>query len=269
MNKAVILARGLGTRMRRADSSARLDAAQQAVAQTGLKAMIPVGRPFLDYILSGLADAGYQEACLVIGPEHQAVVDHYSVVAPPRRIQVSFAVQEKPRGTADALLAAEEFAAEEDFVCINSDNYYPVAVLQEMRIVGEPAVALFDRATLTTKGNISEEKIRKYAICEVGEDGYLRAILEKPSEQAWSAAPADVLVSMNCWRFSSPIFEACRCAPLSPRGEFELPVAVGEAMRSFGMRIRAVRCEEGVLDLSSRTDVAVVAERLKGVRAEP
>jgi hypothetical protein len=43
--KAVILARGLGTRMRRSDASARLDAAQSQVADEGLKAMIPIGRP--------------------------------------------------------------------------------------------------------------------------------------------------------------------------------------------------------------------------------
>jgi len=57
IEKAVILARGLGTRMRKADSAARLDPTQAAAADTGIKAMIPVGRPFLDYVLSALADA--------------------------------------------------------------------------------------------------------------------------------------------------------------------------------------------------------------------
>lgn len=269
MNKAVVLARGLGTRMRRADPAARLDAEQEAAAASGLKAMIPVGRPFLDFVLSGLADAGYGEACLVIGPEHESIVQHYSRVSPPKRIEVRFAVQARPLGTADAVLAAEPFASGEDFLCINSDNYYPVAVLREMRAVGEPAIALFDRRTLLEKGNISEEKIRKYAICEAGEDGYIRDIVEKPPEDVWTAASGSALVSMNCWRFSSAIFEVCRRAPLSPRGEYELPVAVGEAVRNFGMRLRVVQCREGVLDLSSRADVAEVAARLKNIRAEP
>ncbi len=269
MNKAVVLARGLGTRMRRPDSSARLDAQQEAIAASGLKAMIPVGRPFLDYVLSGLADAGYREACLVIGPEHDSVVEHYSRAAPPKRIEACFAVQEKPLGTANAVLAAEPFAAGEEFLCINSDNYYPVTVLRALRGAGEPAIALFDRQTLMAKGNISEEKIRKYAICEVDAHGYLSGIREKPPEDAWAAARGDALVSMNCWRFSSAIFEACRRAPLSPRGEYELPVAVGEAVRKMGLRLRVMRCQEGVLDLSSRADIAEVARRLKNVSAEP
>ena len=70
---AVILARGLGTRMRREDGAAALGDDQARVAATGVKAMIPIGRPFLDYILSGLADAGLRDVCLVIGPEHAAV----------------------------------------------------------------------------------------------------------------------------------------------------------------------------------------------------
>ena len=269
MKKAVVLARGLGTRMRQADSAARLDAEQETIAQTGLKAMIPIGRPFLDYVLSGLADAGYEEVCIVIGPEHDAVKNHYTVVAPPRRIRISFAVQAEPRGTADAVLTVEEFASGQSFLCMNSDNYYPVSVLRELRTLNEPGLALFDQLTLLTKGNISEEKIRKFAICEVSDDGYLRAIVEKPPTPLMATVREDALVSMNCWRFSSSIFEVCRRASLSPRGEYELPVAVGEGIQRYGLRFRVVRCREGVLDLSSRADVASVAEKLSGVPANP
>ena len=41
--KAVILARGLGKRMRQADRDASVDARQSAVADQGIKAMIPIG----------------------------------------------------------------------------------------------------------------------------------------------------------------------------------------------------------------------------------
>ncbi len=78
ITRAIILARGLGTRMReRAQGGAAMDAAQAEAADRGVKAMIPIGRPFLDYVLSALADAGYTEACLVIGPEHDAIRDYY------------------------------------------------------------------------------------------------------------------------------------------------------------------------------------------------
>jgi hypothetical protein len=47
-DRAVVLARGLGTRMRQPAPDARLDAAQTAAADAGMKALIPIGRPFLD-----------------------------------------------------------------------------------------------------------------------------------------------------------------------------------------------------------------------------
>src|SRR5689334_21013189 len=105
------------------DGAAALDAQQAAAADAGWKGLDPVPRPFLDYVLSGLADAGIREVCLVVGPGANPVRERYASL-PMRRISVSFAVQESPRGTADATLAAEEFAERGDFLLANADNYY-------------------------------------------------------------------------------------------------------------------------------------------------
>ncbi len=83
--------------MKKQDRTAHLNAAQSAAADTGIKAMIPIKRPFLDYVLSGLADAGYKEVCLVIGPEHGAIREYYEVKSPPMRVRVSFAIQQEPK----------------------------------------------------------------------------------------------------------------------------------------------------------------------------
>ena len=75
--KAVILAAGMGMRMRKADARISLPARQDAAASSGLKAMIPFDRPFLDYVLTALADAGILEVCLVIGPTHHEIRRYY------------------------------------------------------------------------------------------------------------------------------------------------------------------------------------------------
>jgi len=266
MRKAVILARGLGRRMRAPGFSGRLNSSQAAVADAGLKAMMPFGRPFLDYLLSRLADAGFEEACLVIGDEHDVVRTHYTTT-PPERIRVHFAVQPEPLGTANAVLAAEEFARTEHFLTINSDNYYPLSALGMIRSLEEPAVALFRESSLI-RGGIPRERILKFAICRVTSDGYLSEIVEKPTD-AVQGLDQDRLVSVNCWRFPPSIFDACRRTPLSSRGEYELPTAVETAIRDFDVRFRVVVCEDPVLDLSSRADVATVAEKLTGITANP
>ena len=263
------MTRGLGKRMRETNTAVRLDESQVAAADSGIKALMPVKRPFLDYVLSALADAGYQQVCLVIGPEHTIVRDFYSAQAPPRRVQICFAVQPEPRGTADAVLAAEDFVAGEGFLTINSDNYYPVSALRTLRLLGEPGTALFEARVLTAEGNIPPERVFKFAACEVGADGYLMSILEKPSETAGIIPQGDALISVNCWRFPPAIFQACRSISVSRRGEYELPSAVGKAMSDFGVRFHVVRCNEGVLDLSSRSDVATVVQKLSGIVADP
>lgn len=262
-DKAVILARGLGTRMRRPDESVALDAAQSATADTGLKAMISVGRPFLDYVLSGLADAGFTSACLVIGPEHQVVRDYYAQVA-PRRIRVEFAVQPDPLGTANALLAAEDFAGADPFIVLNSDNYYPLEVLSALRALGQPGAVMFNEDALVRGSNIPAARIRSFAYARLNDDSFLEDLVEKPDEAAAAALRKDSLVSMNCWRFSKEIFAFCRSVPLSPRGELELPLAVRHAIQS-GMRLKVVPSKAAVLDLSVRSDIAAVAHRLASV----
>lgn len=263
IDKAVILARGAGSRMR-ASADIRLEPAQSAAADTGVKAMIPFGRPFLDFVLSGLADAGFAQACIVIGPEHDFVRDYYERNQ-PRRIQPHFAIQAKPLGTADAVLAAEGFASGGEFVVINSDNLYPAEVLSALRGLGQPGAVMFDENSLIEHSNISRERVRSYAYAKVDAAGFLIDLIEKPDEQTLADLWGFALVSMNCWRFSQEIFEACRRVPLSSRGEYELPAAVREAVRG-GTRFKIVRSAAGVLDLSRRSDIAAVGERLKNLQ---
>ena len=264
--KAVILARGLGTRMRRQDPDIQgLDPMQSRMADAGLKAMIPIGRPFLDYALSGLADAGFLEACLVIGPEHEAVREYYSKTCIPKRIRISYAIQERPLGTADAVSAAESFAAGEHFLMLNSDNYYPVSACRALRESGRAGLAAFERQSLVRNSNISTDRIRQFAIVATRPDGTLERIREKPDEATLQASGPEVFVSMNCWMFSPIIFEACAQVVPSPRGELEITDAVQFAIRTLGESFHVMRFRAGVLDLSSRSDIATVAARLRKI----
>lgn len=266
LTKAVILARGLGTRMRRQDGeSCALDSAQAQIADTGLKAMIPIGRPFMDYVLSGLADAGYREVCLVIGPEHGVVREYYGRTCIPRRLVVSFAIQERPLGTADALAAAEAFTAGENFLMLNSDNYYPLSACRALLVLGEPSVVGFESHSLAEQSNIPAGRIRQFAAITANPDGTLAGIIEKPDEEALRRLGPEIFVSMNCWCFGPAIFRACAAIGPSARGELELTDAVQYALGMLHERFRFLRFHAGVLDLSSRADIAAVAERLRGI----
>jgi dTDP-glucose pyrophosphorylase len=263
--KAVVLARGLGTRMRKADAQTALDAGQAQLADRGIKAMIPVGRPFLDYVLSGLADAGFEEVGLVIGPEHGVIRERYTGDVVPGRVHLTYVIQPEPRGTANAVTYLEAFAAGGRFVVMNGDNYYPVEALAALRRLEEPGLAAFGRAALVADGTIPAERIAQYALLDIGADGYLRRIVEKPTPAEAAAFGADPCVSMNLWVFGPDIIRACREVPASARGEYEIPVAVQWAIDHHGLRARALPFHLPVLDLSRRADVALVTQRLRAV----
>lgn len=266
--KAVILARGLGKRMRSVDSSVHLESEQSRAADAGMKAMIPIGRPFLDFVLSGLADTGFTDACLVVGPEHTAIREYYASVS-ARRIKISFAIQEQPIGTANAMLSAQSFTGSDSFIVLNSDNYYPIEVFRALRSLGEPGLPAFERDSLLRESNIPRERVSGYALLKIDTAGYLQRIIEKPDEMpAASPHSEEVFISMNCWRFAPEIFRACREVPRSARGEFELPEAVQFGLSSLGLRFKTIPFRTGVLDLSYRGDIAEVAQRLAGVHVE-
>jgi len=248
--------------MRRADASAVLDDGQAAVANTGVKALIPIDRPFLDYVLSALADAGYRRICLVIGPEHQEIRDYYCHQMQPQRIDIDFAIQEEAKGTADAVTAAESFALGEPFLMVNSDNYYPREAYDALRQQDGLGVALFEKDALLAGSNIPAERISRFAIAQIDDGGFLTRIIEKPDETTLAAMTRPLWINMNCWRFGPSIFQACRSIGPSVRGEYELPDAVQYAIDVLGESFHAACVRLPVLDLTSRSDIAPVAANL-------
>jgi dTDP-glucose pyrophosphorylase len=263
MHKAVILARGLGTRMRKADANAAMTKEQAAIAETGVKAMIPIDRPFLDYVLHDLAEVGYTSVCLVIGPEHDKVRDYYGRELKPERLTISFAIQEKPLGTADAVIAAEFFAGADPVLVINSDNYYPAAALRGLRKLTTSGLAGFERDAMLEGSNIPADRISKFSVIEADGDDRMTRIIEKPEPSVLDAMPEPIRVSMNCWRFTPVIFDACRHIQPSPRGELEITDAVQYAIDHCNETFKVLSVAAPVLDLSSRDDIAAVTKLLK------
>ncbi len=227
-----------------------LSADQSIAARNGEKAFMPVaGKTFIDHQIDVLGRAGITDICVVVGAD--------------RHIRGSFvqAVQTHPRGTADAVLSAQDWAHDEPFLVLNGDNLYPAAAIDAVANADGPALAGFDRADLVATGNIPAARINAFAVLASDSAGHLIRIIEKPTDEAIAAMPAPVLVSMNLWKFDARIFAACRDVEASARGEFELPAAVMLA-RSRGVEFTVIPSRGPVLDLSQPGDISEVARRL-------
>ncbi len=268
--------------MKKDADAASLTATQAAAASAGAKGMMPITirepgtgsqasertRPFLDYVLSALADAGCTSLCFIVAPDHSAIRDYYDGSGKPSRLQIQYAVQPVADGTARAVLSARAYAGGDPFLVLNSDNLYPAPVLRELVELREPGLPAYERDTLINESGFPAERVASFAALEVDGRGYLTRIVEKPGREYFDAAGPRALVSMNVWRFDARIFEACHDVPLSARGEYELPEAVGLAVQR-GVKFKTFRAGGAVLDLSRRSDVALVSARLAGVEPHP
>ena len=241
--------------------------------------MMPVGpstalgtsgtsRPFLDYVFSALADAGCTSVCLVVAPDHTAIRDYFDGPGRPSRLRIEYAIQPIADGTARAVQRAQSYAAREPFLVLNSDNLYSAEVLRALVELDGPGLPAYERDTLVRESGFPAERVEAFAAIEVEQHGYLTRIIEKPGRDYYDAAGPRALVSMNVWRFDERIFAACRDVAMSARGEYELPEAVGLAV-TRGMTFRTFRAHGAVLDLSRRSDIALVSARLAGAEARP
>ena len=268
VEKAVILARGLGTRMQRPSKNLRLKPDVLRFAERGWKAFIRIrGKPLLDYTIDSLRDVGIKEVCLVIGPEHVEMRRYYERLDRSLDdISIRFAIQEEPLGTADAVYASKEFVGDDSFIVLNGDNLYQVDTIKILKEqVDEICYGVgFEMNHLIAEGNFGAERIRSFAVMEVDDEFNLIRIVEKPPHPERYRTKYGILVNMKLWRFTPHIFQACeRIEPHPIRGEYEITSAIQLLVDEGIVPVKVIPVEAGVLDLTYRSDIPSVEEKLE------
>lgn len=273
ITKVVILAAGLGKRMQQGEVIG-IDSKTALLAGKGLKALIPLGdRPFLDYGIDNLIKSGFRKICLVVGTHCEEIREYYEGKKNSlarKGVTIDFAYQAEPRGTANAVYSAKSFAGSDEFCLVNCDNVYDVEDLRNLREAeSERCYTIgYDKDSLARNGNIPRERIEKFAVMDVDESMNLQRIVEKPSAEMIANNP-NLLVSMNCFRFTSRIFEACsKIKPHPERKEYELPSAVQYIIDKGLNEFKVINSKKSVLDLTGKSDIASVRKILAGRKIE-
>jgi D-glycero-alpha-D-manno-heptose 1-phosphate guanylyltransferase len=119
VTSAIILAGGLGTRLR------------QAVPDLP-KPMAPLdGRPFLEYQMDYWIGQGVRRFVLSVGYRHELIEKHFG--ASYRGAEVAYAVEAAPLGTGGGLLLAmDKMRASGPWLVLNGDTFFDVS-LAELR----------------------------------------------------------------------------------------------------------------------------------------
>ena len=117
--EAVVLAGGLGTRLRAAVSDVP-------------KPMAPVqGRPFLERLLDYWIGQGVRRAILAVGYMHETIRRHFGEQY--RGCAITYSIEHQPLGTGGALVQALPLVEGQTFLVLNGDTYFavPLAALRE------------------------------------------------------------------------------------------------------------------------------------------
>ena len=168
--KAVILAGGLGTRLR-------------PVTGEHPKPMVPLlGRPMMEHIVELLRENGYTKICAALHYRAGEIMAHFG---DGRKfgVELEYRIETENLGTAGSVKNCRDFYKDEDFLVISGDAAcdYDLGVLMQAHRAHGAA------ATLALS---AEKTPLRYGLAVTDSDGRIRSFIEKP---AWPQVVTDLV----------------------------------------------------------------------------
>ena len=212
--QTVVLAAGEGTRMRPLTASRP-------------KPMVPVAdRPLVAHTVDAAVDAGASRLIVVVGYEADAVRSYFGTEY--RGVPVTFAVQEKQRGTADAVRAAAPELHDGPFVVLNGDALYDTPSLERLFESG-PAVGSYRVDNPSAYGVLVTDEAGGAEAPSKTEDPRVTGVIEKPAD------PPSDLINTGAYHFPGEA-RAWLDVGESERGELELTDVLERTCGTFDVR---------------------------------
>jgi glucose-1-phosphate thymidylyltransferase len=211
--KGIILAGGSGTRL-------------YPITQVISKQLLPIyDKPMIYYPLSILMLAGIRDILIISTPQDlpkfEALFGNGSQIG----LNMSYAVQPKPEGLAQAFIIGRDFIADENACLILGDNLF----------FGHNLPVVLNNAVRMKKGGVIfgywVKDPERYGVVDFDEDGNVLSIEEKPQK------PKSNYALSGLYFFDNDVVEIAANIKPSARGEIEITEVMNAYLRRGDLKL--------------------------------